>query len=731
MPRQGGSLQSLALVVFGCILAVGLMRLWSQPRYAVDLQQSVETLPFEIDGIHAIERAGGEPYRWTTDYAFIQIRHAFHLAPTFWATLTIRSERPDGPQPVTLLANEQPLATTGTTTNLRAYHVLVPHRPDAEGSLRFAAATPNYTPPTDPRRLGFITTAWTIAPIFTTPQLGPLTFAELLLVAVGGAVLLAWLGWWNKPLALTVGWSVPLALLVLRGFYQPAPLPFTYLAVIALLTTATLPWIVRSAWSGLGLAIIAIVITFSGALWPSWMTDDALISFRYAQNLAAGNGLVYNVGERVEGYTNFLWTMLAALVLALGGDPVAVSYYAGIVVALLVVTATFILARRLLGESWALAAAALVGTSHSLLLYTARGSGLETGLFALLLVVGSYLLLTERLGWAGAAFALATLTRPEGVLLLGLAGLVQLIQHRSIERGIWRMVGTFAIIVVPFFAWRFSYYGDLLPNTFYAKTGGGLTQAWRGVQHAGAFALFAGGPLLGLLLLLAVVVLLRSWHNKLEGRYWLTYAWLVVGLYTAYIIAVGGDHFPGYRFFVPILPFLALLLTVGAQQFANWGQGRSKQASAALAIMFVVGLSVFNLTRSTPFDDIVRGDDESVWLWRELGWWLGDHGQPGESMAAMGAGAIPYYSDRTTIDLLGLNDKHIARLDVEGLGTGVAGHEKRDPDYVLNERKPSYVPAIWADYFGDPLALKATGLYEKYEAVTRYGRRVILWKRIR
>jgi hypothetical protein len=721
---------SVAALLGMAIVVLAALALRPMPQYAVNLQQSIETLPFEIEGLHAIETSGGEPYRWTSDYPFVQIRHGYHLAPSFQATLTIRSDRPDGPQPVTFVVNEQPLATTQTTRELRAYHVLLPRKPDAEGTLRFAAATTSFTPPNDQRRLGFITTAWAITPIVTHPALGALTLGEIGLVGLGGLTLIGWL--WlvgGRRVALIVGGSVPLALLVLRGFYQPAPLPFTHLAIVGLLLAAALPALTRSAWSALGLAIVGLVTTFSGALWPSWLTDDALISFRYAQNLVAGNGLVYNIGERVEGYTNFLWTMLAALVLALGGDPVQVSYYAGIVIALLLIAATFALTRRMIDERWALAAAALLGTSHSMLLYTARGAGLETGLFALLLVVGSYLFLTERLGWAGVAFALATLTRPEGVLLLGIAGLVRLIARRRLDAGIWRMVGVFALIGVPFFAWRFGYYGDLLPNTFYAKTGGGMAQAWRGLSHAGAFALFAGGPVLALLLALAAIGFTRDWRQRSEHWYWQGFTWIVVGLYTAYIIAVGGDHFPGYRFFVPVLPFLALLLARGAQQMTTLGTGALGRAVRVGAIVCVVGLSVFNLTRSTPFDQIVRGDDESVWLWREMGWWLADHGQPGESMAAMGAGAIPYYSNHETIDLLGLNDKHIARLEVEGLGSGVAGHEKRDPEYVLHQRKPTYIPGIWTDYFGGSEALKATGLYTRQEVVTRYGRRIVLWKR--
>ena len=57
------------------------------------------------------------------------------------------------------------------------------------------------------------------------------------------------------------------------------------------------------------MALLAWLVSLS---W--WLTDDAFISFRYARNLLEGHGLVFNPGERVEGYTNFLWVLeLAAL----------------------------------------------------------------------------------------------------------------------------------------------------------------------------------------------------------------------------------------------------------------------------------------------------------------------------------------------------------------------------------------------------------------------------------
>ena len=84
--------------------------------------------------------------------------------------------------------------------------------------------------------------------------------------------------------------------------------------------------------------------------------------------------------------------------------------------------------------------------------------------------------------------------------------------------------------------------------------------------------------------------------------------------------------------------------------------------------------------------------------WGAAGLWLRDNTPPQTLVAAQGAGAIAYYSQRPVIDLLGLNDVHIAHVDVPDMGEGKAGHEKRDPAYVLS-RNPDYILVVWEDYF--------------------------------
>jgi hypothetical protein len=462
-------------------------------------------------------------------------------------------------------------------------------------------------------------------------------------------------------------------------------------------------------------------------LWPSWLSDDALISYHYAQNLAAGHGLVYNVGERVEGYTNFLWTVLFAAIIALGGDSVAWSYLLGAALALAIVLLTYALGARLATAAVGLLAALIVATSQ--------------GLFTLLILAGAARYLTaERrplpLAGAGLLFALAALTRPEGVLVFGLTGLhllaslwlqwsppaSRLLPPASrLLPPLTAFAAAFLLIFAPYFLWRVSYYGDLLPNTFYAKTGGGVRQVLRGAAYAGGFALTLGGPLL-----LAIgMPWWRDWRAALAS--WRGYLLPLALAYTAYIVAVGGDHFRGERFFVPLLPWFALLLADGFVAAYRRMPGRGAVVRNVATGLLIAFFAVAALLRTAPLDITIRGLDESVWIWRDIGWWVADNGPPGASIAAEGAGAPAFYSRRTTIDMLGLTDRHIARVAVPDMGAGVAGHEKRDPDYVLFVRQPTYIPQIWEAYFGGPDVLNE--LYRPITVLTRSGRELLLWER--
>jgi len=144
----------------------------------------------------------------------------------------------------------------------------------------------------------------------------------------------------------------------------------------------------------------ALLIILSARYWK-FTVDDAYISLRYAQNLVRGNGLVYNLGERVEGFSNLTWTLLSAGALELGLDPIPTLKIVGIICALLVIwTSLLILARiepEQLGFAWVVAF--LVGAAPCVVAWSL--AGMETMLFALMLSLTFYTYVSNKeiVGW--------------------------------------------------------------------------------------------------------------------------------------------------------------------------------------------------------------------------------------------------------------------------------------------------------------------------------------------
>ncbi len=170
-----------------------------------------------------------------------------------------------------------------------------------------------------------------------------------------------------------------------------------------------------------------LILLLNIAIFWSFALDDAWISFRYAQNWNNGLGLVYNPGERVEGYTNFLWTVIIGLLMRIGMDPLIAAKFSGILLSLLVLLITHRLYVRVSPGQSAFAVLPVLLLSTNVCFAAYAVAGMETPLFALLVVLGVYLFVRENESTApipfplsGSIFALASLARPEGVLFFGM-----------------------------------------------------------------------------------------------------------------------------------------------------------------------------------------------------------------------------------------------------------------------------------------------------------------------
>jgi hypothetical protein len=438
---------------------------------------------------------------------------------------------------------------------------------------------------------------------------------------------------------------------------------------------------------GLVLIACAILILLFHAQSYNYVVDDAYISFRYARNLVEGHGPVFNPGERVEGYTNFLWVMFTALGMQAGADPVALSKILCFAFSALTLLALFRYAGPVFGlrGPLRLLPPLLVAASPAVAVWSL--GGLETTFFAFTITLAVLLhIKSARSGevpLASSVLALiACLTRPEGLLIAAIL-FIDLARRRPGGRALGLWLLPVAAGYVPYFIWRYSYYGFLFPNTFYAKTGGGLDHAIRGVRYIRDFFVLPGGWLY-LFALVPLITARRKWGLVL----------VMCAVWIGYVVVVGGDGLAMFRFFVPVIPLLFLLAAGGLDEvFDRVGRSRGPQAAKALlTVVLAVGvLATFYPSVTSPEKDFVLQDRVRVQgNWVPIGRWLRTYARPGESIAVTAAGALPYYSGLYTIDMLGINDVHIAHRDLPVGEAGIAGHEKHDMKYVISKR-PTYI----------------------------------------
>ena len=311
-----------------------------------------------------------------------------------------------------------------------------------------------------------------------------------------------------------------------------------------------------------------------------FITDDAFISFRYVRNLLNGHGLVFNPGEYVEGYTNFLWVIeLAAIWGLLGIRPEDAAQWLSVIytVGTLAVMLWWVARMPALRHRWLVAwmALGLICSSATFAVWTS-GGGLETRQFTFF-VLGAVACLsvfgTRRWGLVAASLSLAAagLTRPEGLLVaaccVGWFVGQRAIRDRTLDwRGTLALAGPFAIVIGGHFLARFRYYGEWLPNTYYAKH----VDSWyeSGFRYLSAAAIETG---LYLLLPLAYLALRARWREGRDGTYALVL--LLVGTHMIYLFEIGGDHFE-YR---PLDFYWPLLAVPAAEGIARLGAGLARR----------------------------------------------------------------------------------------------------------------------------------------------------------
>ncbi|GLY36635.1 hypothetical protein Amsp01_026590 [Amycolatopsis sp. NBRC 101858] len=469
------------------------------------------------------------------------------------------------------------------------------------------------------------------------------------------------------------------------------------LAAIVVLTWGRLG--TDRGWRGFVLTL-TLGLSLLHQLLFATITEDAFVSFRYAQNIADGNGPVFNPGERVEGYTNFFWLVLIALPrAAFGADVQTTAVVFGVLAALGCVLLSYLLVNRIVAGADAeprpaigVAAAVLTASAGGLAVYGPSGS--EVPLFVLLLLAVCYSLAARRPVVAGVLVAFAVMTSPEGLVVAVLGGLWLVGAALRKKHSWWAPVGYVLgalVFLIPRLAWRATFYQHFLPAPLAAKLGGPFgSQIAGGWPYLSGFALAHQGFLL-LGLVAAVALLLRRRTETIEARalIWLLFA--TAATVAAAAVLIGGDPGPSWRLLAPVPPLIAVaaasaygVLTVDAEP-----SPRPKAWPAATRLVPVTacglaGIAVLVSVFSPEMLDRVRDWRAHGTELTEIGGWLGRYLPPGSVVSGAAPGALAAHGGQLLIvDVLGRTDDHIARegRHEDGVAT--------DYDYVVNGRRPT------------------------------------------
>jgi arabinofuranosyltransferase len=409
--------------------------------------------------------------------------------------------------------------------------------------------------------------------------------------------------------------------------------------------------------------------------------DDAYISFRYAANLLDGHGLVYNIGERVEGYTNFLWVILLALFKGVFRvDFLISSRILGVLAGASIFPLVFALVREYSKRNdIALYFALVIALISNLSLPYWSIASLETAPFAAMILaalVAEY----RKPDLTPALLIIASLLRPEGVLVFVVILLHRIWTERAFPT---RYFIIYVLPLIPFAVFKYLYYGSLFPNPYYAKSGVGIEYIISGLGYLWYFTRTIG--LFGVVFIVPLLAIKKLW-----GRFSLLY--LFVGFYIAYIVWVGGDVLKVYRFFVPIIPVLYFLFIVGANELLSKIKFKARSAiymTWLVAILFGFGSFFLSWDHIRYYGYAERRIVDKMSF---VGGMLKEHIGGNFSIAASTIGRLGYtLLGHRVIDMLGLTDSYIARNPEKVEGIVSTWMERRFNNTYLLEQQPDFI----------------------------------------
>jgi hypothetical protein len=392
-----------------------------------------------------------------------------------------------------------------------------------------------------------------------------------------------------------------------------------------------------------------LILTGLLSLMGHWGNDDPFITYRYADNLLAGQGFVYNVGEQTLSTTAPLYALLLAGLGLIWSDlpPLSNALSA---LALVVGAACLWGVSRSHGKGTAGLIAGFLYALTPLMLLT---FGAETCFYLMLVLAGLYAYSRSRLFLTAGLLAVAAMVRPDAVVAAVAVGLVHIVRVRSVS---WQPVILYAGLVGAWYAGLWLYFGSPLPITLLVKQQQGQMDISTRFG-AGFLDLLAGygrQPLYWLHGALAVVGLVQI---VTKARHWLPLlTW--TALYLLAYTLLGVSRY--FWYYAPLMPAFAVLVAEGTMVLLR---SVSRIKMPRLVLIAATGLVLLVLLAPQMSGVIWASwrDDPRLEVYTEIGQWLEANTPPQASVGALEVGIIGYYARRTMIDFAGLIQPDVAR----------------------------------------------------------------------
>jgi hypothetical protein len=459
------------------------------------------------------------------------------------------------------------------------------------------------------------------------------------------------------------------------------------------------------------------------ALWSAWfiyrtsfvssagrrffcLFDDAMISMTYARNFVEGYGLNWSrIGEPVEGFTHPLWTFLMIPINALPLPPEVLSLpVQGL--SLLLLAANVVAVRNLVRDHFGgsgMPAAVLTAFYYPLCYWALMG--METGFQALLatLAVRCALDITE--AGRDRHLPLWLLCAAAYLLRMDMLLLVVAVQAYVIARAGWRRTSRsgswrlglilFLTLALGYSLFRWYYFHDVLPNTYYLKLTG-VALPIRLLKGLSTLGNFVRDHLLVLVPVgVGTVPLLR--RDPKRGLPALLFA-----LYCAYSVYVGGDAWEDLgiranRYIAFVMPQVFVLLNALLNRLPALAARHASTPVTVAALLLLNGLWLSEKTEENWQNQLVTIRPFAVGGHQVVMDRLHDLERrvaPGAQVASTWAGIPSYFADYRMLDVLGYNDRQIARMESQvelsedTYQQFTPGHNKWNLGLLMKKRRP-------------------------------------------